>query len=240
MYKGKTFLAVIPARGGSKGLPDKNIKILCGKPLIMWSTDIAKQSKYIDKIIVSTDSQKIADLAGKAGMSVPFIRPKSLAQDESSTFDVLKHACNFYKKNYNKEYDYIVLLEPTSPLRDVEDVDGAIEKLLASKADAIVGVCKVEAQSPEFLIHKDEDGYICGYENKGMKAIRRQDIEDLYYFEGSIYVSKTEKLLAEETFYHNKTIGFEMPKHKALEIDDIEDFRMIEAILLHRESVFCD
>jgi len=234
MYKDKTFLAIIPARGGSKGLPGKNIKELCGKPLIAWSIEAGLKSKYIDELVVSTDYQDIADIAKEYGANVPFLRPDYLASDTATSFDAVKHTIDFYKNELGKEFDYIVLLEPTSPLREIEDIDLAIEKLLSSSAESIVGISKTEDQNPAFLINKDQDNYLSGYENKDMKVLRRQDISDVYFFEGTIYISQTNILLNEETFYHKNTIGYEVPKYKSLEIDDIDDFIMVEAIMKHK------
>ena len=121
MYQGKTFLTIIPARGGSKGLPGKNIKELCGKPLIAWSIEAGLGSQYIDEVMVTTDSQEIAGVARTFGASVPFLRPDELASDTATSFDVIKHAINFYENVLNKRFDYIVLLEPTSPLRTEAD-----------------------------------------------------------------------------------------------------------------------
>ena len=233
MYKGKTFLVIIPARGGSKGLPGKNIKDLNGKPLIAWSIEAAFGSKYSDEIMVTTDNEDIAHIATKFNASVPFLRPAYLATDKTTTFDAVKHSINFYKDNLKFFFDYIVLLEPTSPLRTSIDIDLAIEKLLSSKASAIVGICKTESQNPAFLVVKDSDNFISGYEDKDMKVKRRQDIKDVFFLEGSLYISQIDEYLKNETFYHEDTIGFEVPKYKSLEIDDIYDFTMIEAIMLN-------
>lgn len=234
MYKNKTFLAIIPARGGSKGLPGKNIKILCGKPLIAWSIETGLKSKYLDEIMVSTDYQNIADIAKQYGANVPFLRPDYLANDTATSFDAIKHTIDYYKDELNREFDYIVLLEPTSPLREDSDIDKAIELLLESHASSIVGISKTEDQNPAFLIQKDEKNFISGYENLDMKVLRRQDIKDVYFFEGSIYISEIDELLKTKTFYHNRTIGYEVPKYKSLEIDDMDDFVMVEAIMKHK------
>ena len=234
MYKDKTFLAIIPARGGSKGLLGKNIKELCGKPLIAWSIETGLKSKYIDEVVVSTDYQEIADIAKKYGATVPFLRPDYLASDTATSFDAVKHTIDFYKDELGKEFDYIILLEPTSPLREVDDIDSSIEYLLNSKADSIVGISKTEDQNPAFLIEKDTNNYLIGYENKDMKVLRRQDINDVYFFEGTIYVSKIDTLLKKKTFYHETTIGYEVPKYKSLEIDDLDDFIMVEAMMKHK------
>ncbi len=234
MYKDKTFLAIIPSRGGSKGLPGKNIKELCGKPLIAWSIEAGSKNKYIDEVMVTTDSQEIANIAKQYGANIPFLRPKELASDTATTFDAAKHTIEFYKNELNKEFDYIVLLEPTSPLREVLDIDNAIEKLLRSNANSIVGICKTEDQNPAFLVKKDGNGFISGYENKDMKVLRRQEIEDIYFFEGSLYISDITTYLYRKSFYHKDTIGYEVPKYKALEIDDIYDFIMVEAIMKYK------
>ena len=234
MYKDKTFLAIIPARGGSKGLPGKNIKKLCGKPLIAWSIEAGLKSKYLDEVVVSTDYQNIANIAKQYGASVPFLRPDYLASDTATSFEAVKHTIEYYKNELDKEFDYIVLLEPTSPLREDSDIDLAIEKLLNSKAQAIVGISKTEDQNPAFLLKKDNANYISGYEDKDMKVLRRQDINDVYFFEGTIYISEANVLIDKKTFYHENTIGYEVPKYKSLEIDDVDDFIMVEAIMKHK------
>ena len=234
MYKNKTFLAIIPARGGSKGLPGKNIKELCGKPLIAWSINAGLKSKYLDEIIVSTDYKNIADIAKKHGASIPFLRPDDLASDTATSFDTVKHAIDYYGNELNREFDYVVLLEPTSPLREDSDIDNAIEKLLNSSADSIVGISKTEDQNPAFLVNKDNKDFVAGYTNKNMKVLRRQDVEDVYFMEGTIYISKVNVLLEEKTFYHQNTIGYEVPKYKSLEIDDLTDFIMVEAMMKHK------
>lgn len=234
MYKNKTFLGIIPARGGSKGLLGKNIKELCGKPLIAWSIEAGLKSKYLDEVMVTTDSKDIADIAKQYGASVPFLRPDVLASDTATSFDAIKHTIEFYKNEFAKEFDYIVLLEPTSPLREARDINIAIEQLFNSNADSIVGICKTEDQNPAFLVFKNEKDFISGYENHDMKVLRRQDIKDVYFFEGTIYISKTDVLLNKKTFYHENTIGYVVPKYKSLEIDDIDDFIMVEAIMKHK------
>ena len=219
MYKNNSFLAIVPARGGSKGLPGKNIKELCGKPLVAWSIEAGLKSKYVDEVMVSTDDEKIAEISKKYGANVPFLRPSELASDTATTFDAIKHTIDYYKNELKTEFD---------------DIDRAIEILLESKADSIVGICKTESQNPAFLVSKDEKGLISGYENKDMRVLRRQEIKDVYFFEGTIYVSKTDVLLDKKTFYHSNTIGYEVPKYKSLEIDDIDDFVMVEAIMNYK------
>ena len=148
MIGDKSILAIIPARGGSKGLPRKNVLPLVGKPLIAWTIDAAKKSKYIDKCILSTDNKEIASIAQSYNCEVPFMRPEELSCDETPSFSVVAHAVEFLKKN-KLQYDYLILLEPTSPLRDANDIDCAMENLVANRAiaDSIVGVYPVDEDS---------------------------------------------------------------------------------------------
>ena len=231
MYKNETYLAIIPARGGSKGLPGKNKKMMHGKPLIAWSIEVALKSEYLDEVVVSTDSHEIAEIAKKYGAHVPFIRPEALSSDHASSIDVIIHCIEFLKASCGKTYDYVVLLEPTSPLRTVEDIDRAIEKLSLVGAQSVVGVCRAEAQNPAFLMTVGESGRIKGYAGNEIKSVRRQDVEDVYYLEGTIYISKTETLMSKRTFYHNDTVAYEVPKWKSLEVDDMDDWIMIEALI---------
>lgn len=237
MYQGKTFLAIITARGGSKGLPRKNIKEMCGKPLIFWSIEAGLGSEYVDEVMVTTDSEEIASISREFGASVPFLRPAEFSSDVATSFDVIKHAVIFYENELHKKFDYVVLLEPTSPLRDKDDIDMAIEKLFSNpNASAIVGISKTESQNPAFLIQKSDKDFLVGYESHDMKVLRRQDINEVYFFEGSVYVSRVDTLLSKKTFYHECTLGYEVPKWKSLEIDDIDDFIMVEAMMKVKRS----
>ncbi len=233
MHNNKTFLAIIPARSGSKGLPDKNIKIINGKPLIAWSIEAGLKSKYIDRLIVSTDSEKYAEIAKDFGAEVPFIRPDKISTDESSRKDVIKHSLDFFK-NKNELYDYIVLLEPTSPLTTETDIDTGIEKLLLDKsAESIVGVSLSEVSHPDFLVNLKNGFLNFINENQKSSVIRRQDLEDLYFYDGTLYISEIDSYLEKE-FYHEKTLGYVTPKWKSLEIDDMYDFIMVEAIMQYK------
>jgi CMP-N,N'-diacetyllegionaminic acid synthase len=232
MINGKSVLAIIPARGGSKGLPGKNILPLAGKPLIIWSLEAARNSKFIDRCIVSTDDDKIVEIVKEFGGEIPFNRPAHLATDESTTFDVLEHGIQFFKSQ-SVEFDYLVLLEPTSPLRDSNDIDLSIKILHSnrSNADSIVGVSKVEATHPVFDVSINKMGLIQPFMGESFKIYRRQEIEELYFFEGSIYVSDIQVLLEEKNFYHDRTMPFIMPRWKSLEIDEMIDLLTAETII---------
>lgn len=221
----KKVLCVIPARGGSKGLKNKNIKLLNKKPLIAWSILAAKKCKLIDKIIVSTDSLKISKISKKYGAEVPFIRPKKFATDKASSFSVLKHSIEFYR-NRNINFDFILMLEPTSPLREPKDIDFCINRIKKKNIETLVSLTKVIDQHPSFLYSINKRNILKPYIKSKKLYLRRQDISLLYYLEGSIYISKVSTLLKEKTWYHKKTQGFLVDKWKSLEIDDIDDFKL--------------
>ncbi len=231
MIANRRILAVITARGGSKGLPGKNLKPLLGKPLILWTLETARKSKYIDAIYVSTDSPEIASVARNHGEEVRELRPSVLATDTASSIDVVLHAVERAQSLNNAYYDWVCLLEPTSPLRDETDVDRAIEQLaMNAEAEAIVGVCRSESAHPSFLV-KMHNGFLTPYMDKKSEYVRRQDLDPLYFFEGSVYISEITALHKKRTFCHDKTIGYVVPRWKALEIDELCDLISAEALL---------
>ena len=232
MINGKSVIAIIPARSSSKGLPGKNVKELCGKPLIVWSIEAGLASKFIDVVVVSTDSQEIASIAHDFGASAPFIRPPDLATDEAKSFSVIKHTLEYYQSKLNRSFDYTVLLEPTSPQRDWIDIDRAMTELNQStQAKSIVGISKTQSQNPAFLVKMNDDHSLTGFGTLTIGNKRRQEVEDVYFLEGSIYISETEYLLRMESFYHDATVGFIFPKWQSYEIDDEDDFTIVEALM---------
>ena len=231
MYKKRKTLAIIPARGGSKGLPGKNIRTLLGKPLIAWSIEQVLDSKYVDRLVVSTESPAIAAIARQYGADVPFLRPKALATDKSSTIDAIEHAVNFFKER-GENFDYIALFEPTSPLRNKEDIDGAIKRMIdqESKADSLVSVGEVHMEHPG-IVKKISSAGVIPYCSGFKKVFRRQDLDKAYFPYGVIYMSKIQQLLKIRTFYQKKTIPFFIERWQNYEVDDIFDFYCIEAIM---------
>lgn len=228
-------LAIIPARGGSKGLPGKNIRPLLGKPLIGWTIEQARASRYITEIFVSTDSREIADVAETFGISVPELRPAELASDTAPSSGFVVSTIEKLRKE-GKEFDYIILLEPTSPLRETSDIDRSIEMLAGNpQAESIVGVCKTECAHPAFLT-RVEEGLLRPFQGE-MQALRRQELGELYFFEGTVYVSRVDAFLRKRTFYHDKTMPYVVPKWKAFEIDDAEDWFIIESILKNKSQI---
>lgn len=235
MINQKKVLAIIPARGGSKGLPGKNIKSLNGMPLIAWPINTALNSKYIDRVVVTTDDQAIADVAKQHGADVPFLRPAEFAKDTSPSSEAVIHAIEFCTQS-DGAYDYVVLLEPTSPLTEASDVDKALEILAASKGLSIVGTCKVESTHPVYCATIGSDDFLKPYNREHFaKPIRRQDVDELYFFEGSLYISDIKQYLKTKTFYHEYTLPYVVPAWKSLEIDTLLDFIKIEAVMQHKE-----
>jgi len=233
MINKKKILTIIPARKGSKGLPLKNIKDLCGRPLLGWPIQAALKSRYVDRVIVSTDDQAIADVAVSQGAEAPFLRPGQLASDTATSISVMEHAIDFFHGK-GEMFDYLVLLEPTSPLTDEIDIDRALEKLDSQRniADSIVGISKVEAAHPVFDVKISDSRLIEPYMNGNFaESIRRQDLADIYFFDGSLYISGVTELIQKKTFYHERTLAFITPKWKSFEIDDLVDFICVEAIM---------
>ena len=231
MINGKSVIAIIPARSGSKGLPGKNIKDLCGKPLIAWSIESGLASKYIDTVVVSTDSPVIADIAQQFGAAAPFLRPSTLSTDEAKSFDAIKHTLDYYDQELGKSFFYTVLLEPTSPIREKDDIDLMLEKLdkLGKDYDSIVSIGEVHSHPG--LMKMIINHRIVPYSNIHPVNERRQDYEKLYNPFGTALVLKTKTLLKEETFYPIRTTHYILKRHQCFEIDDIYDFLTVEAIL---------
>ncbi|MCB9426829.1 MAG: acylneuraminate cytidylyltransferase family protein [Flavobacteriales bacterium] len=220
------ILGLIGARGGSKGLPGKNIKKLAGVPLIGWSIKSGLSSKKIDKLIVSTDCKEIASIAKEYKAEVPFLRPTELASDEASSYSFIRHAVDYFLQS-NETYDYLVLLQPTTPFRKEGDIDKMID--LAQKepdVDMVVSVVKSKANPYYNLFEEDKDGYL--QKCKQSVASRRQDVKEVYEINGSVYVIKTTSLLEKGTLNFDKVLKFEMSSEYSIDIDNQMDFDFAE------------
>ena len=230
--KTKTFLAIIPARGGSKRLPRKNILPFNGKPLIQHTIKAGVQSKYIDTVLVSTDDVEIETVSKQINVKV-IKRPDILGSDTATSFDVVKHAI----ENGDKEYDFIVLLQPTSPLRDFSHIDEAIDLLIEKKADAVISVNKMD-HSPLWANTLPQDKSMKGFIKKELQNTRSQDIEDYYQLNGAIYICETKRLLAEKTFLFDDNIfAYEMDRVSSVDIDDAMDFKIAELFSREKENI---
>ncbi|MDX4058011.1 acylneuraminate cytidylyltransferase family protein [Aliarcobacter skirrowii] len=224
MYKNKTFLGIVPARGGSKRLPRKNVLDLCGKPLIAWSIEAGLNSKYIDKVVVSSDDDEILNISSNFGAET-IKRPVELASDTATTFEAIKHTIENVEK-----YDYIVLLQPTSPLRNEKHIDEAIELLEIKNADAVVSVCEMD-HSPLWSNTLPKDGNMRGFLREEILNKRSQDLEKYYRLNGAIYICKTEKLLENKSFFLKENIfAYIMDRKSSIDIDEEIDFIIAKSI----------
>jgi CMP-N,N'-diacetyllegionaminic acid synthase len=225
MYKNKSFLGVIPARGGSKGIPRKNIVSIEGKPLIQYTIEAAKESKYLDRIIVSTEDTEVASIAIKCGAEVPFLRPKELAKDETKTIDVLLDVVAKLA-HLNYKFDYIVLLQPTQPLREGFHIDEAIEKIMNLNAESLISVSEV-SEHPILMKTIDENNEVkslLGYRSD----VRRQDFQKVYKVNGAIYINKINENFNKETSLNDNKLAYIMDKKYDLDIDEPEDLDLMK------------
>lgn len=234
MINGKSVLAIIPARGGSKGLPGKNIKELCGKPLVAWSIEQAKACSSINRVVMSTDDDQIAEVAKKYGAEVPFMRPAELASDTASTIDVIFHALDWLEKYEDYQPAYILLLQPTSPLRTAEDIEGAIQTFKDKSARAVVSVCETD-HHPWWSNRLPDDGNMKNFLRPDVLNKRRQDLPVFYRLNGAIYVADTNYLREQNSFFGPNTIAYKMPKERSIDIDSGIDFELA-ALLLEKQS----
>lgn len=224
---GKSFLAVIPARGGSKRLPRKNLLDLSGKPLIAWTIEAAKNSKYLDDIVVTTDDQDISEVSQRLGVNV-LLRPDELATDAASSVDVVIHAVIAQEVHY----DFIILLQPTSPLRNADHIDDAIELLQQKSANAVISVCESE-HSPLWANSLPSDGCMNNFIREEMKNKRSQELPIYYRLNGAIYIVNASLLQSERTFFlKEKCFAYQMDKSVSQDIDDYYDFQV--TTLIHR------
>ncbi|KAB2933647.1 MAG: acylneuraminate cytidylyltransferase family protein [Leptonema illini] len=233
MIDQKKVLAIIPARSGSKGLPGKNILPMNGKPLIAWTIEKARKSLYVDVVLVSTDGLEIASVAKEYGADVPFMRPSELASDTASTYDVIRHALSYFSESEHMEFDYIILLEPTSPLREDQDIDRMLEALHEKSGDfdAIVSIGQV-TEHPSIMKRLVGDRLEPFCPDLSQSS-RRQDNEPAFFPYGVGYIAKTATLLEENTFYARRCLSYPILRYQNYEIDDIYDFLCVESVMKH-------
>jgi len=233
VIEGLKIIAIIPARGGSKGLPGKNIKPLLGKPLLAWTIEQAKASRYIDEIFVSTDSPEIASVATAFGIEVPDLRPPYLSTDASSTMDVVAYIIDRFESG-KKKFDYILLLEPTSPIRKVSDIDNAIELLFQNpSADGVISLGEVHMEHPAIVKKVDKNNKIVPYVVNAQEIYQRQQADKAYFPYGVVYMIKTSVFKEKHSFYTDNVWPFYIERWQCYEVDDIFDFYCIEAIFKH-------
>lgn len=228
MINNKKILLIIPARGGSKGIPHKNIKELNGKPLIAYTIEEVLRSKYIDKVIVSTEDEEIANISKCFGAETPFLRPKELAQDDTPGIDPILHAVKWFGEK-GDNFDYIICIQCTSPFRTTQQIDEALEKLITEDMDSIVSVCESEV-SP-YWMKKIENGIMKDFLEDIPFYPRRQDVPKTYRLNGAIYAAKTEVLLKNKNWYTENTLPYVMDRKSSVDIDDMMDFKFAEFLM---------
>lgn len=228
MINDADILVIIPAKGRSTGVPGKNMRLLAGKPLIVYTIEAAKKARKVNRILVSTDAPEIKEISEKYGAEVPFLRPKALAKDNTPGIDPIIHALNWLAEKENYRPEIVVLLQPTSPLRSGRDVDNAVDLFFENKADAVVSVYLSETH-PYWMKEVDNDGRMSAFINN--ETVRRQELPPIYQLNGAIYISKVPVLLEKRTFCSEKTFAYIMPRERSVDIDTQLDFEFAEFLM---------
>ena len=230
MLAEQRILAIIPARGGSKRLPRKNVLSLNGKPLIAWTIDAARQSQYIDAVVVSSDDSEIISIAQQWGGSAPFKRPSELAGDSAGTGEVVEHCLDYYC-NRGEQFDLVMILQPTSPLRSVVDIDTACEHYLAAQACGLISVCKCE-HSPLWANTLPENLSLANFISPEIQGLRSQDIATHYRLNGAIYLFNVELFRQKKgVFFAPQVVAHVMDQHSSVDIDNELDFKFAEWLM---------
>lgn len=231
------MIALIPARGGSKGLPGKNIKNLCGKPLIAHTIGAALNASGIDRVVVTTDSEEIAEIAKQYGAEVPFLRPKELAGDTSSAVDVYLHAVDFLQKESGQEIQKFMVLLPTAPLRGSENIEQALKEFYEKKAETLISM--KEAETPvSWYYGMNEEGRVKNLGFDGQNAVKNRQVNNVYYIpNGAIYILDTRLLREKRTYYSDNTVAYLMSQEESVDIDCALDFKIAELLLSQKEKL---
>ncbi len=223
-------LAIVPARGGSKGIPRKNIKILAGKPLIAWTIEVALQARGISRIIVSTESVEIAALAKQFGAEVPFMRPSELSQDDTPSIAPVLHAIERLPT-----FDWVLLLQPTSPLRSVDDVEGIIQLCRHTGAPSAVSIMEVSTH-PYWMYQRDDHNCLQPLIPNRPEITRRQELPIAYSLNGALYLARTDWLIENRDFIGLGTLGYLMPSERSADLDLPIDWQWIEFLIGRRQA----
>lgn len=225
------ILGIIPARGGSKGVPDKNIVDLCGKPLLAYTAEAALNATRLSRVILSTDSEKIAQIGRVLGLDVPFLRPDELAQDDTPTLPVLKHALEQLERT-GELYDAVCLLQPTSPLRTATMIDEACRLFMAERADTLLSVLPVPHQyHPDWAMILQEDGSLHWATGKKEPITRRQLLPPAFHREGSLYIARARLVLEQGTLYGRRIIPYKVDPSLSINIDSPADLDVARRLI---------
>jgi CMP-N,N'-diacetyllegionaminic acid synthase len=223
------ILGLIPARGGSKGLPRKNLRMLAGKPLLAWTIEVALNCGMLDRVIVSTDDPEIRDVARRYGAEVPFLRPPDLASDTATSADVASHTLSWLEQQGQAAPSFLLQLQPTSPLRTAIDIETAVDLQRKEDAPAVVSICQT-SHPPQWLRRIGPGGELLAWQ-PGTELQRRQDSDPVYELNGAIYLIKTTVFQRERTYFPQKTLAYIMPQERSLDIDTTWDLHLAELIL---------
>ena len=223
-------LALVNARGGSKGVPRKNVRPLLGKPLIAWSIEAGLAADRVTSLIVSTDDPEIAGVARRHGARVPFMRPVELATDEALQIDAVRHAVGFLESQ-GELHDVVVILQPTVPLRQPEDVDGALALLETSDADSVISVCDVGSRHPLTCYHAGAGGALSPLLPSDPRGVQRQGFGPVLWRNGAIYAMRRDVVMEGNSLYGARTFGYLMPEERSFNIDTLFDWRLTEGYL---------
>jgi N-acylneuraminate cytidylyltransferase len=226
------ILGLINARGGSKGIPRKNIKPLGGKPLIAWAIDAGLASKRLTRLIVSTEDPEIADIAQQFGADVPFVRPPELASDAALQIDAIRHALETLSAA-GEDYDAVAVLQPTCPLRRSDDIDGALDLLISENADTVISVMEVQGQHPLTMYTRAADGGLTPLMEANQAGVQRQEFPAVWWRNGAVYAIRSAVILEQGTLYGAKVLGYAMPAERSINIDEPLDWMMAEAMVTY-------
>ena len=228
------IVGLITARGGSKEVPRKNVLPVAGRPLIAWTVEAAVEAQGLDRVIVSTDDPEIAQVCREWGAEVPFMRPPELSRDDTPHMPVMVHAVRWMEAHWGRAPEYVLLLQPTSPLRTAQDIDGAIQVARRTDADSVVSVC--EAKEHPYLIKTvSEDGALVDF-IPGANLETRQLGPKVYFVNGAIYLTRSRVLVEEQTFYPRRVYAYVMPRERSLQVDTLWDLELVRRVMEARNS----
>jgi CMP-N-acetylneuraminic acid synthetase len=224
-------LGVIPARGRSKGLPRKNVRLLAGKPPLAYTAEAALTARRLTRVVLTTDDEAIAEVGKQYGIEVPFLRPCELAEDDTPTLPVVQHAVRWLEQR-GDSFDSVCLLQPTNPLRRAEHIDACIELLESSGADAVVTVLPVPAEhNPHWVYFRNAEGHLSLTTGEAAPIPRRQDLPEALHREGSVYVTRRRVLMEQNSLFGSRLVGYPMDPAECVNIDTLADFEKAEKLL---------
>lgn len=231
-------LGVIPARGGSKGVPRKNVRTLLGKPMIAYTIEAALAAHPpLSRLLVSTDNDEIADISRQYGADVPFMRPAELATDKARSLPVIQHAVRFVETQEGRPYEWVLLLQPTTPLREAQDIQSAIALAALSQYDSIISVVQVYEHHPS-LMKRIEDGLLLPFCVEEKEGTRRQDYSPAAYMRnGAIYLTRRDVLMERDTIWGERICPYVMPRERSVNIDDELDLIVADRLLRQKQNV---